>query len=135
MQNNVLQKILRSKKTVFSFKELILLCTDIEAKNLKMKDKKTSLHSAAIRGHCEVEALLLRAGAQVDAKDENNQTALFHAAIAGHIEIVSLLIAKGASIEACNVDNQTPLHAAASLGHIRIADLLLVKGHTPKIRK
>ncbi len=35
MQNNVLQKILRSKKTVFSFKELILLCTDIEAKNLK----------------------------------------------------------------------------------------------------
>jgi cytohesin len=55
---------------------------------------------------------LLDAGADVNAKDENDMTALHYAAEYGHEEIVELLLAKEADVNAKANDGKTPLDMA-----------------------
>lgn len=56
------------------------------------------LYAAATQGHLHVAELLLRKGAQVNAKDINGRTALHYAMSHLHEDIVELLVEKGASI-------------------------------------
>jgi hypothetical protein len=56
----------------------------------------TPLHVAAIRGDAHIIALLLDAGAEIDARGEYGHTRLHEAASQGHIEVVKLLLSRGA---------------------------------------
>ena len=64
------------------------------------------------------------AGADVNAKDEDENTPLHRAAYYGHKEIVVLLIAKGADVNVKNDVGYTPLDG----NHPDTADLLRKHG-------
>ncbi|MBT4503360.1 MAG: sigma-70 family RNA polymerase sigma factor [Gemmatimonadetes bacterium] len=93
----------------------------------------TPLHRAALRGQNEIVALLLKKGAEVDARcdtdlsaeaplrcsdqGEKGETPLHVVARnTADCEIVSLLLEKGADIEAQNARGMTPLRLAAWCG-------------------
>ncbi len=87
-----------------------------------------SIHDAAADGNIEAVKQHLDAGADVNAKYEDEGTPLHLAAYYGHKEITELLMAKGADLEARNEDGMTSLHFAVAGGHKEIAELLIAKG-------
>ena len=92
------------------------------------QDSETALHMAADFGHVECVALLLEAGADKDAADENGQTALHAAAWNGHSEVVKLLLEAGADKDLADFYWRTALHLAAAHGHSEVVKLLLDAG-------
>lgn len=62
----------------------------------------------------EVAALLIEAGAEIDARTEDGASAVFFAAAEGQIDVVDLLVAEGADVESPMQNGMTPLHAAAA---------------------
>lgn len=88
----------------------------------------TALHMAAEAGHEHAVALLLRAGANVDKKDQEGWTPLHRASKQGKESIVRLLLSHKAD---CNVPDQggwTALHCAAAGGHVETTLKLLDGG-------
>lgn len=99
--------------------------TVVHARN---DDYDTPLHVAATYGNVATVQLLLRAGADMDAKDANKMTPLHVAAFYGHVDIVQLLLQSGADKDAKAVCDDTPLHYTARNGHTATAQLLLLAG-------
>jgi ankyrin repeat protein len=90
---------------------------------------QTPLHiaSGARWGRSEVVRLLLRFGADVDARDSHNMTPLIYSFV-GPGEAAQLLLDHGASFQVRNLKGQTPLHlAAASLFVLLDVVALLLK--------
>ena len=73
----------------------------------------TALSSAALFGHTKIIALLLEAGADVNAKNRDGGTALHNAAFLGQYEAAKLLLENGADVNIRNGDGGTPSDAAA----------------------
>lgn len=69
----------------------------------------TPLLEAARRGHEEIAAALIDAGADVNAKDPYGVTALMFSLIAGSTEVALRLIEKGAEVNARDSDGRTAL--------------------------
>ena len=59
------------------------------------------------RGHTNIVAQLLAAGADVNATHNDGYTALIFASYVGHAEIVAQLLAAGADVNATNDDGYT----------------------------
>ena len=85
----------------------------------------TPLHWAANRGHLDIVQALLKARADVNAKDEYGMTPLHLAAIRGHLGIIQALLKAGADVNAKDEDEYTPLHLAAARGHLDIVQALI----------
>ena len=77
--------------------------------------------------------LLLKQGADVNAKDEDGCTPLHRASNKGFPEIVKLLIKNGADVNATDKD-WTPLHQAALWDRIDIVKVLIENGADPFIK-
>ena len=96
----------------------------------------TPLHSAARFGREDLAALLIAAGANVEAANELNARPLHTSATYGHSTVVKLLLARGADVNARGPGGKTPLHAAAfGVGQgsdiearVEVARLLLAAG-------
>ncbi|KAI1821303.1 hypothetical protein F4861DRAFT_475858 [Xylaria intraflava] len=90
----------------------------------------TSLLIPSYLGHEVTVKLLLRKGANIEARDEEyGRTPLSWAAGSGHVMITKMLLEKGANIESRDEDyGQTPLMLAAMNGHVSVVELLLEKG-------
>ena len=104
----------------------------------------TPLYRAATSSHTELAELLIRNGADVNAKDEEGETPLHEVAKCGYTEVAELLIDKGADVNARDNDGWTPLHRAANpifslnvtevlgraaeKGYKEVAQLLIDKG-------
>ena len=73
----------------------------------------TALSSAALFGHTEIVALLLEAGAAVNARNRDGGTPLHNAAFLGQYETAKLLLENGAEVNIRNGDGGTPSDAAA----------------------
>jgi len=85
----------------------------------------TALHRAVERGQEEVAALLLRRGADVDARDRHGRTPLHLAVERKELAMVELLIAGGADVNARDRGGRTPLYSAWGSGvSARIAEIL-----------
>lgn len=86
--------------------------------------------SASIPNHSlAMVTALLKAGADVNSRDEYGATALSRASYRGNKDLVQLLLAQpGIKLDQPNVDGQTALMLAAENGHAEIVDLLLKAG-------
>ena len=92
-------------------------------------DELRSALQYAMGSFCwETAILLLKAGADFDAKDDLNKTPLHHASKYGGSEVVKLLLRLGADVDARTPKLATPLHLAALNGKLAVAKLLLNAG-------
>jgi ankyrin repeat protein len=86
----------------------------------------TPLHRAAYSGNKDVAALLIKRGANINAKNRFLSTPLHEAVRTGHVEVVRLLVANGADLNAETSGGSTPLDNAG--GDCEIAAMLITKG-------
>lgn len=80
----------------------------------------TPLMIAAREGKCEAVRLLLRRGANANARDGNGSTPMHHAARPWWREnaaLVALLLAAGGDATACDKQGRTPLYLAQAAGY------------------
>jgi len=88
-----------------------------------------ALHLAAQFGVAETAALLVDAGADIEAGDNDQRTPLHLAAWEGQLEVVRLLLDRGAPIDKREGRYDfTPLHEAAHHGQLDVVRLLLDRG-------
>jgi ankyrin repeat protein len=103
-----------------------LLAGDASLVNARDKDGSTPLHCAAWKGHAAVAELLLEAGADVNARSQNEHygdTPLHAAAHGNQRAVAELLIAQGADVRAVSCNGRTPLeetgiHAATAVARL-----------------
>jgi ankyrin repeat protein len=87
--------------------------------------EKTSLHLAAAHDRDDIVELLLKYGADYNAKSDGGWTPLHNACEVGSETIVRVLIGAGSDVNAKLLNGMTPLHLAAQGGHIEAVKLLL----------
>ncbi|XP_058123704.1 uncharacterized protein LOC131281910 [Anopheles ziemanni] len=107
--------------------------SDRKAKfNVNRKDSTgqgmTPLHAASSRGYVDVVELLLRHGANVQAKDTNGNSALHFAVECGNVRIVRALLRHGASIGVRNSLGKSPLELSLDGAPARLTRTLLGSG-------
>lgn len=91
---------------------------------------ESPLHTASWLGHKAIVALLLEAGADVNALAfEGSGTTLYFASIFGHKAVVQLLLNAGAEVNArgCR-DEETAIYIASFRGHKETVELLIAAG-------
>eukprot|EP01112_Ceratiomyxa_fruticulosa_P008045 TRINITY_DN2086_c0_g2_i1.p1 TRINITY_DN2086_c0_g2~~TRINITY_DN2086_c0_g2_i1.p1 ORF type:complete len:604 (-),score=99.20 TRINITY_DN2086_c0_g2_i1:63-1874(-) len=111
-------------------RDMIVTLLDLGA-NLEeraTKFERTPLHFCCQSGNSLVLKLLIKRGANIEAKDKDDHTPLHYAAQSGKTEIVNTLIENGANIEAKDKDLFMPLHTAASFGQTELVKILLECG-------
>jgi ankyrin repeat protein len=93
------------------------------------RDHRTMLMLAAGAGRRDLMAVLLKAGADPNARDASGQVALQFAVIGGHLDVVEDLLAAGARVPAEPRSN--PLPYAVATGKAEIARLLAAHADEP----
>jgi ankyrin repeat protein len=88
----------------------------------------TLLHYVAASGHAEIVELMVSAGADVNAENENQETPLHWATRRKHLEAGKMLVATGANVNAKNDEGETPLHIAAAGCDADLVGLLVAAG-------
>lgn len=99
-------------------------------KDTEIHDKLTPLHLSASKGHKDVVALLLRRGANVDARTEKGGwSALDFAVLNGHAECAMVLLENGAVVtdnaKKAGQSGSTLVQHAARNGHKTVVRLLV----------
>ena len=81
----------------------------------------TPLHAAAAGGRIEASRLLLRSGADPNARQHGGFTPLMTAAFQNNRPLAELLVARNANVELRNDEGKTAADVAAGLGNMEIA--------------
>lgn len=89
---------------------------------------KTILHRACAQGKYDDVEMLLKQGANANAKDNESWTPLHEAARVGNTAIAKLLIEHGADVNHPGFKGNSALHNASSNGHIELVKYLLDAG-------
>jgi len=79
-------------------------------------------------GNSKIVDLLLKHGADVNAKGNYQKTALHWTAGSGFLDAAKLLIKAGANVNAVDVNGAPPLIQAAMHGHVELVKLLVENG-------
>ncbi len=109
------------------FKLLVDHGANVEARAVLERTVLDSAIDAEVNRE-DIIAMLLAAGADVNARDEQGMTPIFWSIPAGDPNVVKLLIEHGASARTRGYLNTTPLHDAAFYGQQEIAELLIEYG-------
>ena len=91
-------------------------------------DNATPLHLASRNGHMKTAYILIKHGADLNAKDHNQETPLHVASQWGRGDIIQLLLDHGAKADLRDSGGWTPLHVASHEGHGKIVHLLFDHG-------
>jgi uncharacterized protein len=97
----------------------------------KDSERMSVLQVAAMNGHTDVVALLLRRGANINIVDKSGDTPLNTALLHNKKTVIELLVANGADVRRAGTWGPTPLHNAAINGDADTARLLLDHGADP----
>jgi len=103
----------------------------ISSEKLNQRDGtgKTVLHRAALSGNNRSVEILVAAGAEVNAVDEDEKTPIHFAASRGHEAVARTLVLCDADFTAKDgVSGGTPLHIAAMFGNTGVCKLLVEAG-------
>jgi len=92
----------------------------------------TPLHVAATEGHVLTAHILVQAGAELDALDDEQSTALMLACNYGQTAVVRYLLQAGADMTLKGDDGMTCLHLATQNGHLECAQAILDQKNTPR---
>jgi len=113
-----------------------LLARDPDLATARSSDGFTALHFPAFFGGAEAAQALIDAGADVNARSDNDFAVMpIHSAAAGrHDDVVAVLIAAGADVNVRQRHGWAPLHGAAQNGDQTMADRLLAAGADPTAR-
>ena len=106
------REVIKAAKSGDAERLRALLANDESLINARDKDGSTPLHCAVWKGHQHVVAVLLEAGADVNAHNENDHwgtTPLHAAAHANQAAIAELLIDHGADLNAKDREGRTPI--------------------------
>jgi ankyrin repeat protein len=95
---------------------------------VKNMDGWTALHISAKNGHYSTVQLLLAAGADIHATNNEKETAPYIAAWWGNGDILQLLMRHGGDITHKNIDGWNALHIAAKNEHPSIVQMYLDAG-------
>ena len=96
--------------------------------NAPTNDGATALHWAAERGSADIVDLLIRAGAQAEARNVYGVTPLAVASAHGNAAIIERLLTAGANPNQTLAEDETPLMAAARTGRVDALKALLARG-------
>ena len=89
---------------------------------------QTLLHDAALVGEAELAAVLIRSGADPDAREAEGHTPLYRASTG---DVARVLLAAGATVDiASGPTRGTALHQAVRRGYVSVAQALLDHGAT-----
>lgn len=88
-------------------------------------DPDAALLSAARAGDADAVAVALRAGAAIEARDQNDRTALLLAATYDHLAVADLLVAAGADPDALDDRHDTPWLVTGVTGSVAMLEALL----------
>jgi uncharacterized protein len=108
-----------------------LLASGNSANQTEEDTQRTGLHTAAINGNLQIAAILIKAGARIDARDNLGNTPLIYAADHDHLDMAKLFIDVGAQVDAENKNGMTPLMIAAKDGEVEMVRTLLARGANP----
>lgn len=93
-----------------------------------VKPPKINIHTASLLGDLKALNRHIRAGSDLDEKDEYGSTPLIIAATFGRTEVARVLIEAEADLNCKNNDGSTPLHIAAFFCRTEIVRMLLDNG-------
>ncbi|XP_063965477.1 E3 ubiquitin-protein ligase MIB2-like isoform X1 [Lytechinus pictus] len=88
-------------------------------------DDKSPLQLAVYGGFLDVAKLLIAAGADLDATDDDGDTALMFSVYGNHPEIVKFLLQKEANVNIVNNERRSALHQAVTRSYIECIKILL----------
>ena len=98
----------------------------------RMEDKNTALHYASRANSLGSALYLLKAGADVNATNNNQRTPLFEAVQTQNIDLVRALIEFGAKINHQDTQGNSPLHMLGQSDH-ELFTVLVEAGANPKL--
>ena len=93
-----------------------------------------ALHRAVKAGDLDGLKAAIKAGANLDGRDDQGWTALMHAANKGHVPFMQQLLDAKADIDAQALDDATALFMAAVHGHSAVIALLMKAGAETSVR-
>jgi ankyrin repeat protein len=99
---------------------------DVNARGFIME--QTPLHVSSRLGHVEIIRLLLKRGADIEARDDSGRSPLDRVAQEGHVELAHVLLEHGADANAQEEEKCTPLYWASFAGQLAVAQVLLSHG-------
>jgi ankyrin repeat protein len=122
-----------------SLVKLLLTNTDVnytctQTNVLSKHYSSYSIVMAAKKGHTTIVDLLLRHGANKDARNESGCSSLMLASSYGHLDTVDLLLDRKVKVNVQNSRLSTALIYASEKGHTEIVVSLLRNGSDPNIR-
>lgn len=96
--------------------------------NAVIANATTPLMKASHQGNGKIVRMLIDAGAEVNARNEDGNNALWLACVGGHLQIIDILTDAGIDIDNRNDNGATPLMYAASSGKAGVVERLLANG-------
>ena len=104
---------------------------DVNARGFDTEE--TPLHMSSRRGHVENSRVLLKHGADIEARDKRDTSPLAWAALEGHVELARILLEHGADVDA-HKKLQKPLYWASDMGKPAVVRVLLSHGADVTVR-